>query len=99
MPPGAPITVRFDTHYPLTNHCMGRCVRDRNLADSPADYLLNRNEWNHVPVVIHLHGPLIMFAETMHWPDKHTEPYRTGIETEGTALRLAWWRNTWTRRR
>ena len=32
-------------------------------------YLLNRTEWDRVPVVLHLHGPLVMFAHTMGWPE------------------------------
>ena len=32
-----------------------------------------------------------MFAETMNWPDKHTEPYHSGIHNggDGLAPRLA----------
>ena len=41
-------------------------------------HLLNRTEWNHIPTVIQLHGPLVMFAHTMGWP-----------EMEATCLRLA----------
>ena len=25
-------------------------------------HLLNRTEWNRIPTVIHLHGPIVMFA-------------------------------------
>lgn len=52
-------------------------------------HLLNRTEWNHVPTVIHLHGPLVMFAHTMGWPEINSEFYRTGTAMEGTCVRLA----------
>jgi 1,4-alpha-glucan branching enzyme len=52
-------------------------------------HLLNRTEWNHVPTVIHLHGPLVMFAHTMNWPAIDSEFYRTGTAMESTCLRLA----------
>jgi glycosyltransferase involved in cell wall biosynthesis len=52
-------------------------------------HLLNRDAWNAVPVVIQLHGPLVMFAHTMGWPALDSEFYRTGTHMEGTCLRLA----------
>jgi glycosyltransferase involved in cell wall biosynthesis len=52
-------------------------------------YLLNRTADNYVPVAIHLHGPLVMFAHTMHWPDLESEFYRIGTHMEHTCLRLA----------
>jgi len=52
-------------------------------------YLLNRTEWNHLPAVIQLHGPLVMFAHTMNWPDKDSEFYRVGTHMEATCVRLA----------
>lgn len=52
-------------------------------------YLLNRTEWNHVPTVVHIHGPTAMFAHTMGWPDFDSELYRTGTMMEATCLRLA----------
>ncbi len=52
-------------------------------------YLLNRTDWNGVPAVVHLHGPLVMFAETMGWPELSSEFYRTGTHMEGTCIRLA----------
>jgi glycosyltransferase involved in cell wall biosynthesis len=52
-------------------------------------HLLNRTEWNLIPAVIHLHGPLVMFAHTMRWPDTHSEFYRLGTMMEGSCLRLA----------
>jgi glycosyltransferase involved in cell wall biosynthesis len=52
-------------------------------------YLLNQTEWNHVPTVIHLHGPLVMLAHTIGWPDLDSEFYRVATEMERTCLRLA----------
>jgi len=52
-------------------------------------HLLNQSEWNRIPAVIHLHGPLVMLAHTLGWPEKDTELYRTGRHMEETCLRLA----------
>jgi glycosyltransferase involved in cell wall biosynthesis len=52
-------------------------------------HLLNRVEWDSVPTVIQLHGPLVLFAHTMGWPELDSEFYRVGVEMEGTCLRLA----------
>jgi len=52
-------------------------------------HLLNRTEWNSVPSVIHLHGPLVMFTHEIGWPQKDSEFYRVGTMMEGTCLRLA----------
>jgi glycosyltransferase involved in cell wall biosynthesis len=52
-------------------------------------HLLNRTEWDSIPTVIQLHGPLVMFAHTMGWPDPESDFYRVGIEMERTCLRLA----------
>ena len=52
-------------------------------------HLLNRAEGNRIPSVIHLHGPLVMFAHAMGWPEIDSEFYRIGTEMEKTCLRLA----------
>ncbi len=52
-------------------------------------HLLNQRDWNHIPTVIHLHGPLVMFAHTMGWPELDSEFYRTGTAMEGACVRLA----------
>ena len=52
-------------------------------------YLLNRTEWNNVPVVIHLHGPLVMFAHAMNWPDIESTFYRYGTQMEAACVQLA----------
>jgi hypothetical protein len=36
-------------------------------------YLLNRTEWDRIPVAIHLHGPLAMLAETIGWPEPNSD--------------------------
>lgn len=52
-------------------------------------HLLNRTEWNPLPTVIQLHGPLVMLASTVGWPEPGSEFLRTGVAIEGTCLRLA----------
>lgn len=52
-------------------------------------YLLNRTPWHRVPVVIHLHGPLVMLANTIGWPEQGSELFRVGTMMEGTCVRLA----------
>jgi glycosyltransferase involved in cell wall biosynthesis len=52
-------------------------------------HLVNRTRWNHVPTVIQLHGPLVMLADMLGWPDRDSEFYRVGTHMEGTCLRLA----------
>ena len=36
-------------------------------------HLLNRSEWNSVPTAIHLHGPIVMFANAIGWPPTDSE--------------------------
>jgi glycosyltransferase involved in cell wall biosynthesis len=52
-------------------------------------HLLNRTDWNKIPVVIQLHGPLVMFAHTMNWPEMNSEFYRVGTHMESTCVQLA----------
>lgn len=52
-------------------------------------YLLNRTAWNNIPVVIQLHGPLVMFAQVMNWPDKNSSFYKSGTHMEATCIQLA----------
>jgi glycosyltransferase involved in cell wall biosynthesis len=52
-------------------------------------HLLNRSESNYLPTVIHLHGPIVMFANAIGWPDPNTEFFRVARVMEGTCLRLA----------
>ena len=52
-------------------------------------HLLNRTFWNSIPVVIQLHGPLVMFAHAMGWPQTDSEFYRVGTHMEATCVQLA----------
>ncbi|MEJ7611096.1 MAG: glycosyltransferase family 4 protein [Ferruginibacter sp.] len=52
-------------------------------------YLLNRSLWNRIPVVIQLHGPLVMFAHTMDWPELNSAFYKAGTHMEATCIQLA----------
>jgi glycosyltransferase involved in cell wall biosynthesis len=52
-------------------------------------HLLNRTESNDVPTVIQLHGPLVMFAHAIGWPEIDSQFYQVGTAMEGTCLRLA----------
>jgi glycosyltransferase involved in cell wall biosynthesis len=52
-------------------------------------HLLNQSEWNHIPTVLHLHGPLVMLARTLGWPDPESELFRVGTQMEAAAVRLA----------
>ena len=52
-------------------------------------HLINQTDSNHIPSVVHIHGPLVMFANTMNWPEKNSEFYRVGSMMESTCLRLA----------
>jgi glycosyltransferase involved in cell wall biosynthesis len=52
-------------------------------------HLLNQTDWNRIPSVIHLHGPVVMFAHTIGWPDAASEFFRTARIMEETCLRLA----------
>jgi glycosyltransferase involved in cell wall biosynthesis len=52
-------------------------------------HLLNRTEYNYIPTLIQLHGPLVMLAQTIGWPAVDSEHYRIGTFMEGTCLRLA----------
>lgn len=52
-------------------------------------HLLNQTDWNHVPSVIHLHGPIVMFAHAIGWPEVDSEFYRVARMMEETSLRRA----------
>ncbi len=52
-------------------------------------YLLNRMDWNHIPTVVHLHGPLVMFAHAMNWPDIDSTFYRYGTQMEAACVQLS----------
>jgi glycosyltransferase involved in cell wall biosynthesis len=52
-------------------------------------YLLNRHESNKIPTVLQLHGPLVMLAHTINWPDMESEFYRLATSMEATCFRNA----------
>ena len=49
-------------------------------------HLLNRTEANRIPTVIHLHGPIVMFAHALGWPDPNTEFFRV-VRHDGRDVR------------
>jgi glycogen synthase len=52
-------------------------------------HLLNQSEWNHVPSVVQLHGPLVMLGRTIGWPDPDSTFFRVGTQMEAASLQLA----------
>ncbi len=52
-------------------------------------WLLNRTEWKSIPTVIQLHGPLVMLAHTIGWPETDTSFYKTGIQMEAACIQMA----------
>ncbi len=52
-------------------------------------HLLNRTPWNRIPALVQLHGPLVMLAHVLGWPEQHSELYRVGTFMESTCVRLA----------
>lgn len=52
-------------------------------------HLLNQTEWNWIPTVIHLHGPIVMFAHAIGWPDPESNFYRIASMMEETCVQRA----------
>lgn len=52
-------------------------------------HLVNQTRWNRIAGVVHLHGPLVMLAHTLGWPDPDSLFYRVGSHMEQTCLQLA----------
>ena len=52
-------------------------------------HLLNRADWQSIPTVVQLHGPLAMLTETIGWPEPGSPLERVGRVMEGECLRLA----------
>ncbi len=52
-------------------------------------HLLNQTEWNRIPTVIHLHGPIVMFAHAIGWPDPKSRFYAVARMMEETCLQQA----------
>ncbi len=52
-------------------------------------YMLDRNDWNRVPTVVQLHGPLSMFAARIGWPEKDSDFSRVGSCMEQYCIQRA----------
>jgi len=52
-------------------------------------HLVNQTRWNRIASVVHLHGPLVMLAQTLGWPEPNSLFYRIGSHMEQTCLQLA----------
>jgi len=52
-------------------------------------HLVNRADDDRTPVVIHLHGPLVMLAKTIGWPHERSDFFRFGTAMERACLRAA----------
>jgi glycosyltransferase involved in cell wall biosynthesis len=52
-------------------------------------YLLNRTQWDRVRIVVHLHGPVVMLAHTIGWPDPQSDMFRIGALMEELSIRRA----------
>lgn len=52
-------------------------------------HLLNQTVWNRIPTVIHLHGPIVMFAHAIGWPDPLSQFYEVASMMEATCLQRA----------
>jgi glycosyltransferase involved in cell wall biosynthesis len=52
-------------------------------------YQLDRTEWNWVPVVVQLHGPLAMFVEHIGWPERGSDFHRLGTAMEELCVKRA----------
>lgn len=52
-------------------------------------HLLNQTDWNRIPTVIHLHGPIVMFANAIGWPDLESSFYKTARMMEETCMQRA----------
>ncbi len=52
-------------------------------------YLLNRTDWNKIPVVIQLHGPMVMLANKIHWPHINSVFYKVGTHMEAICCQQA----------
>ena len=52
-------------------------------------HLLNRTPWNALCTVVHLHGPAVMLAHAIGWPEPDSTFFRTSLHMEHSCLRLA----------
>jgi glycosyltransferase involved in cell wall biosynthesis len=49
-------------------------------------FQMDRPEWDRVPVIVQLHGPLSMFADRMGWPEPGTAFHKVGIFMERSSV-------------
>jgi glycosyltransferase involved in cell wall biosynthesis len=52
-------------------------------------HLLNRTPWNRIRTVVQIHGPIVLFAHTIGWPEPESDVYRVATEMEGFCLQRA----------
>jgi len=52
-------------------------------------HLLNRSDANQITTVIQLHGPIVMLAERIGWPEPGSDFHRIGVQLEKTCLTMA----------
>ncbi len=52
-------------------------------------YQLDRTQYDWIPIVVQLHGPLALFAERIGWPAKDTDLFRYGTMMEAATIRKA----------
>ena len=54
-------------------------------------FQLDRTQWNWVPIIVQLHGPLSMFTERIGWPEPQSEFSRVGTFMERVSIQNADW--------
>jgi glycogen synthase len=52
-------------------------------------HLLNESETRRIRSFVQLHGPLVMLAHTIGWPEQESDLYQVGAQMERTCLQLA----------
>lgn len=52
-------------------------------------HLLNQTDWNRIPTAIHLHGPIVMFANAIGWPDPKSSFYQSARMMEEFCMQRA----------
>jgi glycosyltransferase involved in cell wall biosynthesis len=52
-------------------------------------HLLNRTQWYRIPTVVQIHGPIVLFAHTIGWPEPDSDLYQVATEMERFCLQRA----------
>jgi glycosyltransferase involved in cell wall biosynthesis len=52
-------------------------------------YQLDRSTWAWTPIVVQLHGPLMLLQQQTGWPDEGSDLFRIGAQMEADTIRLA----------